>query len=164
MIEVANSQQELLQHWADEYLLEYAKDTATTRELAVWAITTGRWSPPADLAVQRCRQEFSKALREHYFTDEFGRSVRAKHVIREQQGDKQLFLWADVRTASPKHMATAFQQRREQIVGECRQLKSDVDYFNKSHPGEREIQLLLDFRDDIEEGEFPKEYPPKMPR
>ena len=29
-------------------------------------------------------------------------------------------LWADVRTAPKRHMEIAFQQRRQQIVGDCR--------------------------------------------
>lgn len=161
---VASSKNEIFQQWADEYYTESGQETATTRELAVWAIASRRWTPPPDLDVQLCRQGFSKAFREHYIHDELGRPVRAKHVVREQRGDKQLFLWADVRTASPKHMATAFRQRREQIVGECRQLKRDVDYFNNTHAGERQIQLFLDFRDDVEEGEFSTKYPPAQPR
>ena len=48
-------------------------------------------------------------------------------------------------------MQIAFQQRRRQIVGDCRQLKADVDSYNEnSHPGQP-IQMVFDFRNDLEE-------------
>lgn len=51
-------------------------------------------------------------------------------------------------------MEIAFQQRRQQIVGDCRQLKRDVDYFNEAHPIEPPIQMMFDFTEDVDEGEF----------
>ncbi len=36
-----------------------------------------------------------------------------------QQGSEQLVLWDDIRTASHNHMQRAFQQRRQQILGDC---------------------------------------------
>ena len=60
-------------------------------------------------------------------------------------------------------METAFRQRRVQIVGDCRQLKRDVDYYNDAHPSQELIQLFFDFTDDIEEGQFPDEYPNARP-
>ena len=53
-----------------------------------------------------------------------------------------------------KHMEIAFQQRRQQIVGDCGQLKRDVDYFNETHPNTAPIQMVFDFTEDVEEGEF----------
>src|SRR5437660_6035509 len=50
-------------------------------------------------------------------------AARAKHVARLDRDGKQMALWADMRTASRDHMETAFQQRRQQIVGDCHQLK-----------------------------------------
>ena len=49
----------------------------------------------------------------------------------------------------------AFSQRREQIVGERRQLSRDIDYYNKTRKPETLYQKMFDFGDDIEEGEFP---------
>ncbi len=48
-------------------------------------------------------------------------------------------------------MVKAFSQRRKQIVGDCHQLKIDVDYYNGSKIAEKPIQLILDFTDDIDE-------------
>jgi hypothetical protein len=53
---------------------------------------------------------------------------------------------------APRHyMEQAFYQRREQIVGDCVQLKVDVDVYNDKHGDKPPIPLILDFADDVEE-------------
>jgi len=42
-------------------------------------------------------------------------------------------------------------QRREQIVGDCLQLKIDVDAYNALNNEQPDIQLELDFTFDVEE-------------
>jgi hypothetical protein len=155
---------EVLQAYADEYFSESGKETATAKEIAAWAIETERWEAPANLILKRCQDDFAKALREQYFKDRHGRSIRAKHVARIKQGDRQLHLWGDIRRISRNFIQNSFQLRREQIVGDCRQLNRDKDYWNESHSDEEPLQLCFDFTDDVEEGEFPTEYPPKKPR
>jgi len=54
-------------------------------------------------------------------------------------------------------MQKAFIQRREQIVGDCVQLCTDVDAYNSIHEDQPPIQMLFDFRDDIEERRFSPE-------
>ena len=152
---------EVLQRQADEYFDETGKERATTKELAVWALRTGKWEPPVDLVLRKCREDFSRALREQYIRDDSGRAVRAKHAARVIEGDRQMTFWADIRRAPRSHMEVAFQQRRDQIVGDCRQLNRDVQFYNGAHPENEPIQMLFDFRDDIEEGEFSEEYPSK---
>jgi len=144
---------EALQKLADVYFAESGKETATTKEIAFWAIKNRKWDAPADLIMSKCREDFAKALREQYIQDRSGRPVRAKHVARIRSGEEQLHLWADIRTAPRRHMEFAFHQRREQIVGDCTQLKRDVDYYNDLHPKAEPIQLMLDFTDDVEEME-----------
>jgi hypothetical protein len=48
-------------------------------------------------------------------------------------------------------MEIAFQQRRQQIVGDCRQLKVDVDSYNENAKPDRPIQMVFDFRADLAE-------------
>ena len=51
-------------------------------------------------------------------------------------------------------MQKAFTQRREQIVGDCLQLKTDVDVYNELNLEKvQPIQLILDFQDDVAERE-----------
>ena len=147
-----------MQKLADRYLADTGKDVATTKEFAVWAIQSGNWDPPRDLILHACQEDFAKALREQYIEDDHGKPVRAKHSARVKKDGEQLYLWADIRRAPRGHMEIAFQQRRQQIVGDCRQLKRDVDYYN-SRPGEAEpIQLVFDFTEDVEEGEYSSEF------
>jgi hypothetical protein len=48
-------------------------------------------------------------------------------------------------------MQLSFQQRRQGIVGDCRQLKTDVDSYNDAHPREEPIQMIFDFTMDLAE-------------
>ncbi len=144
---------ERMQRDADEYFEEHP--LATTNELAVWAIRTGRWEAPPDLILKRCRQDFANALRAQHILDEDGQTIRAKHAARMPGPLRQQTFWGDIRKAPNQHLEIAFQQRREQIVGECRQLSRDIDYYNKTRKPERVYQLVFDFRDDIEEGNYP---------
>lgn len=152
----SNGYIEKMQSLTDRYFDETRKETATTRELSTWAIKNGLWEPPPDLAVKKCKEDFAKAMREQHFEDDRGRPVRAKHAARVRIGDEQLHLWSDIRYAPHGHMRLAFQQRREQIVGECRQLKRDVDYYNDNTVSQLDIQLVFDFTEDVAEGEFAK--------
>lgn len=145
---------ESLQAIAKEYSDSTGHDSYTTRDLAVWAIHSGKWDAPPDLLIQKCQEDFSSALRDEYITDLRGRPVRSKHAARMRANGRQGTFWADIRTASRKHMEVAFQQRREQVVGDCRQLKRDVDFFNSTHPNDDPIQTVFNFEDDIEEGEY----------
>jgi hypothetical protein len=90
-------------------------------------------------------------MREEHFTDAEGHVIRAKHVARIERAGEQIALWADIRSASREHMQMAFQQRRQQIVGVCRQLKTDCDYYNENKNPEAPIQIVFDFRTDLEE-------------
>ncbi len=126
---------------------------ASSREIAIWAIDHSYWEPGRASLVARLADELSRAMREEYFTDPQGRVVRTKHAARTTRNGIQGTFWDDIRTAHSEHMRIAFQQRRQQIVGDCRQLKADVDSFNENRLPERPIQLILDFTDDVSEAE-----------
>ena len=93
-------------------------------------------------------------MREEYITDAQGRRVRAKHVARVNKNGKQLALWDDIRTASRKHMQSALQGRRRQVVGDCVQLRLDADSFNENRSPDKPIQISMDFTRDVEEELF----------
>jgi len=90
-------------------------------------------------------------MRVEYITDAQGKRVRAKHAARVIQNGEQLILWDDIRTASPNHTETALAQRRQQIVGDCRQLKNDADSYNDNANPLVPIQVLFDFTDAMAE-------------
>lgn len=49
----------------------------------------------------------------------------------------------------------SFAQRRQQIVGDCYQLKTDVDVYNMKDRTQEPIQIVLDFTYDVEELQLP---------
>ena len=92
-----------------------------------------------------------RAMREEYTTDPKGRRVRVKHPATFKRGNEQMVLWDDMRTAPRSHMLLSFQQRRGQIVGDCRPLKTDVDSYNDARSVDEPIQMIFDFSRDLAE-------------
>ena len=48
-------------------------------------------------------------------------------------------------------MEKAFAQRRRQVIGDCVQLKTDVDVYNDMNSEVEPINLVLDFTEDVRE-------------
>ncbi len=126
---------------------------ATMRQVAAWAIREKLWAPQPSALIDRCADELARALREDYIEDAQGRRVRAKHAARVHEDGEQKTLWDDIRTASRKHMVVALQQRRQQVVGDCWQLKMDADSYNENKSPLAPIQIVFDFTDDLAEME-----------
>ena len=124
---------------------------ASTHEIAAWAIRTRRWEPPHASMVDMCADQLARAMREEYITDPQGRRVRSKHAARVKRHGQQITLWADIRNADRRHMEVAFQQRRQQIVGDCAQLKRDADSYNENRSQTNPIQMVFDFTQDLAE-------------
>ena len=135
----------------------------TSKDIASWAVREGLWVAPRFSQIDACARELSEAMREEYFTDPQGRRVRKKHAMRETKvlpdgKHRQLTFWLDIEDADPGQMRTAFQQRRMQVLGDCRQLKTDVDSYNDNNKHGSEIQMVFDFTEDLAELEQPSEY------
>jgi hypothetical protein len=96
---------------------------ASSSEIAEWAVTHDLFALSRGIAVSQCAEMLARAMREEYITDSKGRRVRKYHAARMRRDGRQQTLWADLETASRPHMELAFAQRRQQIVGDCRQLK-----------------------------------------
>lgn len=143
-----------MQRIARKYEEATGRKTYAANEVARWAIDNGLWKAPDTVLIRKCADDISRALREEYTTDAQGRRVRSKHSALDEESGEQIPMWADIQTATRAHMLTAFHQRRKQIVGDCKQLKTDVDSYNDNYnPGES-IQLVLDFTDDVREAEL----------
>lgn len=143
---------EQMQRLVEEYRRAGNPWPATTYEMAAWAVRSGRWEPPRELAIDRCADDLAKAMREEFITDRQGRRVRAKHAARREVNGEQMTIWADLRTAPREHMEIAFAQRRQQVVADCAQLKRDVDSYNENfNRGENPIQMVFDFTLDLME-------------
>jgi hypothetical protein len=144
---------EQLQRIVTAYIKANEPWPASSRSIAAWAIRTRLWQPQPSALIDQCADQLSRAMREEYIVDPQGRTIRAKHAARFDKDGRQQTLWADIRTAPVGHMRVAFQQRRQQIVGDCKQLKADVDSYNQNARPSEPIQLPLDFTLDVEEAE-----------
>ena len=143
-----------LQRIVKEYQQSGQAWPASSAEIARWAIKNNKYDLRTPTIERIIRRDLSQAMREEYITDSKGRRVRAKHPAKVYRNGEPIMLWDDIRTATRGHMEMAFMHRRNHIVGECHQVKSDVDSYNDSHPKEIPIQMVLDFTQDVEELEF----------
>lgn len=148
----------------DQYLSEGGTEPIDLDELARFAINKGLWNRNSSKLIQLCKRDFSKVFREQYHHDPQGREVRTFHAVRTKSGETQKTFWANIVTAPKEHMEVAFNQRRNQIAGECKQLHRDVSSFNDNNTDNANYQLRLNFAEDIAELEQPIEYKPNQPR
>jgi hypothetical protein len=141
-----------MQRIVDDYRLSGEPWPTSAKSIADWAIRTGRWEMPASAMQRRCAEDIASAMREEYTTDKKGRRVRLLHpAATKTDTGEQLVLWDDIRTAPRAHMEVSFQQRRQGIVGDCRQFKLDVDSYNDGRPNDEPIQIVFDFTMDLAE-------------
>lgn len=126
-------------------------------ELAKWAYRNGLHKPNIKTVIDAIAADIAQVFREEYRTDRFGRRYRAKHAITKRKGNKTLALWADLddQNAPHEHFQKSFSQRRQQIVGDCYQLKTDIDVYNDRRSSNEPIQVVLDFTRDVEELQLP---------
>jgi hypothetical protein len=124
---------------------------ASTHDIAKWVVNKGLWRPQPSAVIDQCANHLARAMREEHIVDPQGRLVRAKHVAKMERNGEQVALWEDIRTASRQHMEIALKQRRQQIVGDCKQLKTDMDSFNENRNPGKPIQMVFDFTLDLEE-------------
>lgn len=127
---------------------------ASSTDIARWAIGRQLWQVHPGAVIRQCADQLAAAMREDFFTDPQGRRVRLMHAAPYNRNGRQYLLWDDMRTASHRHTHMAFQQRRQQIVIDCHQLKLDADSYNQNYNADRPIQMIFDFRIDLEELEI----------
>lgn len=126
-------------------------------EVAAWAYHRGLHKPSVRTIVDVIAADISQAFREDYRTDKNGQRYRAMHAVRSKKGNRTMSLWADMddERAPRSHFVKSFAQRRQQVVGDCYQLKTDVDVYNNKHSDQAPIQMHLDFTLDVEELQLP---------
>lgn len=121
------------------------------RDVARWAISNGEWEPSHEDVVSLLTKELSRAARLAHHKDPQGRSVRTYHAARVEQNGEQRTLWDDMATADRPHMELSLKQRRQGVVGRCKQYKTDVDSYNDNHNPGLPLPCILDFTDDVAE-------------
>jgi len=129
---------------------EHDRKPFDLHEVYAWAISKGLWHPPLDLAERKFVEEVSGDLREEYITDEYGNRVRYYHAVTH---GRQGSLWANLDTGTKDHLLSGFLQRRKGSLGDCRQLKMDIDYCNRNRFSTDKIQMSFNFDADLAEEE-----------
>jgi len=121
--------------------------------VAEWAYQRGLHKPNVRTIIDAIAADIAQVFREEYRTDRLGRRYRAKHATTVKRGGYTLSLWGDIDdpNAPHAHFVKSFAQRRQQIVGDCVQLKTDVDVYNDKRKPTQPIQIPLDFTLDVEE-------------
>jgi hypothetical protein len=130
---------------------EHEHSPTSSREACEWGVAKGFLELPSVDPLNILAEEMSRALREEYETDEKGRRYRVNHAVRVTRAGVQMTFWAVMGFAPRAHMQMAFTQRRNQIIGDCVQLKTDVDVYNDHNSSEAPIQMVLNFADDVAE-------------
>jgi len=147
---------EMMQALVKEYRQSGEPWPATRKVMARWMIRNGKWKGGEDAMLNICARDISRALREEFHTDPQGRRVRTKHAAQfpaPGTEDGQQTFWGDIRTEPRPFMVRAFRGRRNQIVGDCIQLNTDVKSFNQNRSPKEPIPMLWDFTDDVLEAE-----------
>ncbi|KLU22230.1 hypothetical protein EOS_31525 [Caballeronia mineralivorans PML1(12)] len=146
-----------------DYVERYKKEVRNDglvdpHDVAAWAYKNGLHKPNIKTVIDAIAADISQVFREEYRTDPSGKRYRAKHAVNSKGKDNRtLALWADIDdvNAPHGHFVRSFGQRRIQIVGDCFQLKNDVDVYNEKDPAREQINLVLDFTNDVEELQLP---------
>ena len=140
--------------YVERYKQEVGSDgLLDAHAVAEWAYANGLHKPSVKTVIDAIATDIAQVFREEYRVDRNGRRYRAKHAATEKRGTRTIALWGDMDDPNVphSHFQKSFAQRRQQIVGDCVQLKTDVDVYNdKRQPSER-IQIPLDFTLDVEE-------------
>jgi len=142
---------EKLQFLWKHYEEEHGHQPIGTRPVVDWAVSKGLLDLPTVDPYDVLASQMAQALRAETAVDGHGRIYRVNHAVKIMRNGVQTTLWAMLGYASREHMEITFTQRREQIVGDCLQLRTDVDAYNELNPAKPPIQLELDFSEDVAE-------------
>ncbi len=144
--------------YVERYKAEVGSDgLLDPHAVAEWAYRNGLHKPSVRTVIDAIASDIAQVFREEYRVDGAGRRYRAKHAAPQRRGNKTLSLWADMDDpeAPHTHFVKSFAQRRFQIVGDCQQLKTDVDVYNDKRLPVEPIQIPLDFTLDVIELQQP---------
>lgn len=126
---------------------------AGTKEVCAWAVRRGLLELPSVDPIDILASRMARALREETAIDDKGRRYRVNAAVRITKDGIQQTMWGIQGFAPDDHMETSYTQRREQIISDCHRLKIDVDVYNQGRPPEKQIELVLDFTEDVAERE-----------
>lgn len=124
---------------------------ATRDQIAEWAVANERYQLTRGMAVRQCADHLTRAMRLEHVKDERGRSIRRYYAARVREDDNQLRIKWDDLNAPRDFMEISSANRRNHILGECRQLKDDMDSYSERICPYNPIQIDFNFNVDLEE-------------
>jgi len=123
---------------------------ATREQLAEWAVAHDRYQLTRGMAVSQCAEKISRAMGLEHVRDQKGRSVRKYYAARIRENGQQVMKWDDLDAERP-FMEVAAANRRNQVLGQCWQIKNDIDSYNERRCPNEPIQMDFNFNIDLEE-------------
>lgn len=122
-------------------------------EVYRWAKENNLWHPPTDLAEKKFVEEVAQALREEKFTADDGEQIRRYHANMRIVNGRQQWLWQNDQDADRSFLEEGLQLRRKQGLDDVRQIKADMDYFNRKRFSDNPIQMSFNYDEDLAEEE-----------
>ena len=123
---------------------------ATREQIAEWAVANERYQLTRGMAVAQCAEKLSRAMGLEHVKDQKGRSVRKYYAARVRENGQLVMKWDDLNAERP-FMQIAAANRRNRILGQCWQLKNDIDSYNDRRCPDEPIQMDFNFNVDLEE-------------
>jgi len=127
---------------------------SSIRQAAGWAVADGLLEPPEVDPIDILAEKMANAVRAETRTDAQGRRYRVNNAVRVTKSGVQYTFWGVMGFAPHEHMVNSFAWRRNLVIDDCFQLKTDVDVYNDQLENKsQQFQLILNFTDDVAERE-----------
>lgn len=123
---------------------------ASREQIAEWAVEHERYQLTRGMAVSQCAEKISRAMGLEHVRDRKGRSVRKYYAARVRENGQLVMKWDDLNAERP-FMEVAAANRRNQVLGQCWQLKQDMDSYSERKCPDKPIQIDFNFNVDLEE-------------
>jgi hypothetical protein len=123
---------------------------AAAEQMAEWAVAQDRFQITRGMAISQCKEKIARAMRLEHVRDRKGRSVRKYYAARLRENGQLTIKWDDLNAERP-FMEVSTANRRNQILGECRQLKNDLESYNERRCPDQPIQVEFNFTMDLAE-------------
>lgn len=134
----------------EDYRASGGEWPARKEQIAEWAVAHDRYKLTRGMAVNQCAERLGRAMGLEHVRDKKGRSVRKYYAARVREEGQLVMKWDDWNAERP-FMEMASANRRNQILGQCWQLKNDMDSYSDRCCPERPIQIDFNFNIDLEE-------------
>ena len=102
------------------------------------------------MAVRQCAERIGRAMGLEHVKDKKRRSVRKYYAARVRKNGQLVMKWDDWNAPRP-FMEVAAANQRNQILGQCWQLKNDMDSFSDRRCPDQPMQMDFNFNIDLEE-------------